>query len=1048
MSAVPVSAAERRQLTIMFCDLVGSTALSSQLDPEDLREILSAYHRCVAETVARFDGFVAKYMGDGVLAYYGYPQAHEDDAERAVRTGLAIIKAAGRLQAPDHLRVRVGIGTGLVVVGDLIGSGEAQERGIVGETPNLVARLQSLAEPDTVVIGSQTRQLLGNLFEYRDLGTVAIKGFAEPVHAYQVIRSSTVEGRFEALHGAALTPLIGREEEIEILLRRWRRAAGGNGQVILISGEAGIGKSRVTATLLERVAGEPHTRLRHFCSPHHTDSALFPIIEHLERAAKFAREDDPPARLAKLSSLLSRTSTGARDAWLIASLLSLPGAEPDPLHEMSPQQRKQKTLKALVRQLESMAQQQPVLMVFEDVHWIDPTSMEVLDRIVERIRHLRVLLIVTFRPEYRPPWTGQSHVTTVTLNRFDESDSAALVGHVAGGQALSPEIVHEIVERADGVPLFVEELTKAVLDTGIQQRAAAQPMSTDSLATQAVPPTLLASLMARLDRLGPDPKEVAQVGAAIGREFSYELLYDVFKRPESELRAALDQLVEAGLAFCRGVPPQATYLFKHALVQEAAYSTLLRDKRQKLHAEVAAALEDRFPDVVEQQPEVLARHYALAGLTEEAVDCWGRAGRQSLSRSAVVEAAAQLRKGLELLRSMPPSLQRQRQELDLQSALGAALVASVGNPAQETGQAYGRARELCEQLGDIATLVPVLGGLATFHQTRAEYPALRGISQELLRVGEQQQHVASQLVGNRSMGLCLFHLGEFLAAREHFERVLTLYVPEAHHTLASVAAFDMRAVALSYIALELFILGYTEQADTWSKQALLWSRSLRHPHNLAFALNYAGFLEMLKGATSAAEALLGELRRLAEEHRFPMWRSSANIMLGYALAARGDTAEGLKLATQGVADRAASGSKYHETFYLNLIAQSFERAGRTEEALEANAGALAAAEETGERWFEAELHRNRGEGLAGCGQLEQAEACFHRARSVAQQQKARMWELRAATNLARLWRKRDRCVEAYELLAPVYGWFGEGFDTLALREAKELLDQQTIRVRP
>lgn len=553
-TAVPASAAERRQLTVMFCDLVGSTALSSQLDPEDLREILSAYHRCVTETVVRFDGFVAKYMGDGVLAYYGYPRAHEDDAERAVRSGLAMIAAVGRLQAPDQLRIRVGIGTGLVVVGDLIGSGEAQERGIIGETPNLAARLQSLAELDTVVIGPQTRQLLGDLFEYRDLGTVAVKGFPEAVHAYQVVRPSAVESRFEALHGAALTPLIGRDEEIEILLRRWRRATGGNGQAVLLSGEAGIGKSRVTAALLERVAGEPHTRLRHFCSPHHTDSALFPIIEQLERAAAFARDDPPSARLAKLTALLSRTSTGANDIRLIAVLLSLPCGEPDPLHDMSPQQRKQKTLEALVRQLDGLAQRRPVLMVFEDVHWIDPTSLEVLDRIVERIRRLPVLLVATFRPEFHSPWVGQSHVTAVTLNRFDQSDSAALVEQVAGTTPLSPEVVHEIVERTDGVPLFVEELTKAVLDTGLERRAPARPLPADSSATHTVPPTLHASLMARLDRLGREPKEIAQVGAAIGREFSFELLSEIWQRPDTELRAALVQLVEAGLAFRRRPP--------------------------------------------------------------------------------------------------------------------------------------------------------------------------------------------------------------------------------------------------------------------------------------------------------------------------------------------------------------------------------------------------------------------------------------------------------------------------------------------------------------
>jgi predicted ATPase len=503
--------------------------------------------------------------------------------------------------------------------------------------------------------------------------------------------------------------------------------------------------------------------------------------------------------------------------------------------------------------------------------------------------------------------------------------------------------------------------------------------------------------------------------------------------------------VEAGLAFCRGVPPQAIYWFKHALVQEVAYSTLLRDKRRKLHARIVAVLEERFPEVNEQQPELLARHCAQAGLIKGAIAYWGRAGRQSLSRSVMVEAAAQLRKGLDLLPYLPEDCGRLGQELELQSALGAALVASVGNSAPETGQAYARARELCEQLGDTTALVPVLGGLATYYQTRGEFAALRETSDELLRVGEQQGDVASQLVGNRSMGLCSFHLGEFLSAREHFERVLRLYVPEAHHKLASIAAFDMRAVALTYISLELFILGRPEQASEWIDRALMWSRSLRNPHNLAFSLNYAALLHLLGGANASAEALLGELKLLAVEHGFPAWLSSANVMLGYVVAARGDTAAGLELASQGVADRAATGLKYHETYYRDLLAQSFERAGRTEEALELVTAALDTAQKTGEQWFEAELHRHRGEWLAACGRAEQAEieACFHRAREVARQQRARMWELRAATSLAHFWWRYGKCAEARELLTPVYGWFEEGFDTLALQEAKALLDKMT-----
>ena len=616
-SAVPVGlhdTAERRQVTVMFSDLVGSTALSARMDPEDLREVISAYQKCIAETVGRFGGLVAKYMGDGVLIYFGYPQAHEDDTERAVRAGLELVMTVSDLKTHEPLQTRVGIATGMVVVGDLIGTGASQEQAIVGETPNIAARLQGVAEPNMVVIAESTRRLLGNLFELEDLGAQDLKGIAGRVRAWAALRPSSVGSRFEALHASGVTELVGREEELELLLRRWSRAKSGEGQVVLISGEAGIGKSRLTAELLERLASEPHTRLRNFCSPQHTDSALYPIISQLERAAGFAHDDTPHTKLDKLDTLLGQSATSAPDASLLGAMLSLPNDGRYPSLELAPPERRQRTLFALVSQVVAFSRQNPVLMISEDAHWADPTSLELLDHVVNTIPSLRVLLIVTFRSEFEPRWIGRPHVTALTLNRLAEREVGAIIDGVIGNKVLPANIRRDIIERTDGIPLFVEEMTKAVLEAGGEGAAIAAAVPSPALA---VPASLHASLMARLDRLGP-AKEVAQIGAAIGRAFSYALLAAVAHRPEAELNSALDRIVAAGLLFRQGTPPYATYLFKHALVQDAAYGTLLREPRRALHARIAETLENQFVEIAENRPEIVARHCTEAGQIERA----------------------------------------------------------------------------------------------------------------------------------------------------------------------------------------------------------------------------------------------------------------------------------------------------------------------------------------------------------------------------------------------------------------------------------------------
>ena len=626
----PRDGAERRQLTVMFCDLVGSSALSARLDPEDLRAVIGAYHACIAEVIARNEGVIARYMGDGVLAYFGFPQAHEDDAEQATRAGLALVDAVANLKTDigTELQVRVGIATGMVVVGDLTGEGAAKEQAVIGETPNLAARLQAFAEPGTVLISESTHRLTDGHFEYRNLGPVALKGWAEPIPAWQVLGASGVESRFEAQHKTRLTPLIGRDEEIELLLRRWQHATQGEGCVVVLTGEPGIGKSHIALALQERLQAEPHITLRHFCSAHHTNSALYPFIRQLERAARFERSDLPAEKFAKLEALLVRSGADAdRVVAPLASLLSLPPNDRYRVPELSPQKRKEMTLAALLAQLNGLAAQQPVFVIFEDVHWADPTSLELLTVTLEQVPRLRVLLLITARPEFTPPWPGHAHVTTVSLTRLNRRNGAALIERVTAGKTLPEEVMDQILARTDGVPLFVEELTKTVLETGLLQERDDHYVLNRPLPSMAIPTTLHASLMARLDRLAP-VREVAQIGAVVGREFSYELLSTVAGLPKERLEEALAQLVRSELIFCRGEVPQAVYTFKHALVRDAAYSGLLKSRRAALHATIADAFEQRFPEIVEAQPETLAHHLTEAGLFEKAWDIGCRPARR------------------------------------------------------------------------------------------------------------------------------------------------------------------------------------------------------------------------------------------------------------------------------------------------------------------------------------------------------------------------------------------------------------------------------------
>jgi class 3 adenylate cyclase/predicted ATPase len=1038
--------AERRQLTVMFCDLVGSTSLAERLDPEDLREIIGAYHRRITDTVAPFTGFVAKYMGDGALIYFGYPRAYEDDAERAVKAALALVAAIAAIDAADlKLRLRVGIATGLVVVGDLLGSGAAREEAVVGGTPNLAARLQSLAEPNTIVIADSTRRLVGSLFDLIDLGSQELKGITLPQRIWQVIGASRIRSRFEALRSGE-SPLVGREEELELLGQRWSQARAGQGQVVLLSGEPGIGKSRLTTALQERLDAEPRTRIRYFCSPHHQDSALYPVIGQLERAAGFGRHDTPAVKLDKLEALLASASRPAGDVSLIAELLSLPGSGRYPPLELGPQRKKERILTALFQLLGSFARQLPVLMIFEDLHWIDPTSRELLDLIVERVERLPVLLIATLRPEFQPPWTDRPQVTVMPLTRLNRSEGMALVRQLlVNTVSLPSDVVDEIIERTDGVPLFLEELTKAVVEAaaaaGDGGRGAISAVPARSVA---VPATLYASLTARLDRLGPTAKEIAQIGAAIGREFSYELLAAVAQPSEPELRNALGRLVDAGLVFQRGLPPQASYLFKHALVQDTAHSSLLRGPRQALHARIARALEERFPTIVQTRPELPAHHFTEAGLLNKAVAYWCRAGQQSVARSALVEGIAQLRRGLRLVTDLAETSERKEQELDLQVTLAGALTGAKGFAHQEVIEAFDQARKLITDTAGAGTLLhfSVLYGLyaANFVGGRPK-PALEQ-AMEFLSLAECQTESGPLLMGHRVVGTVLALIGDYPAALAHLERAVALYVPEEHRMLAFRFGADIGVSALSSHALALWNRGYPEQASNAVREALRHARQSVHVHTLAYALVVVGVTAVSGRWTPEVEELANEAVALANERGFAFFQGWGLILQGWAMAQRGFGMAAVERVHEGLKATEATGAGNYKPLLLGLLAEALAIAGAIQDGLAVVAEALAMAETSGQKGTDAELHRLRGDLLRRLPDpdLTECEACFRKALAVAREQGTRGFELRAAVSLARLLSGQGRRNEARDLLAPVYCWYTEGFDTPDLKDARALLE--------
>jgi TOMM system kinase/cyclase fusion protein len=1048
--------AERRQLTVMFCDLVDSTLLANQLDPEDWREVVRAYQETAAAVVQRFDGHIAQYLGDGLLVYLGYPQAHEDDARRAVRTGLDLVEVLGALNVRlaqyygVRLAVRIGIHTGLVVVGEM-GGGNRQEQLALGDTPNVAARIQGLAAPDTIVISPATFRLVRGYFLHQDLGTHTLKGLTAPVQVYRILGESAAQSHLDVVGTSGLTPLVGRDSEVALLLERWAQSQDGVGQVVLLRGEAGIGKSRLVEVLRERVISEGATRIMFRCHPYHQNSALYPVVDHLQRFLQWQRDETPEAKFDTLERVLRTYRLPLEEVVpLFAALLSVPLPEPYPPLNLTPQRQRQKTHEALVAWLLEEAERQPVLAVWEDLHWADPSTLEVLSLMLDQVSTARMLTLLTCRPEFRPPWATHAPVTQVTLTRLGRTQVEAMIPSLTGDKTLPTEIVEQVIAKTDGVPLFVEELVKMVMESGLIQEQAGHYVLTGPLPPLAIPSTLHDSLMARLDRLST-ARELVQFSAVLGREFTYELLQAVSPVDELMLQQGLSQLVDTELIYQRGLPPRSQYIFKHALIQDAAYQSLLKSTRQQYHQRIAQVLVAQFPDIAETQPELVAHHYTEAGFREQAVVYWQRAGQQAIERSANLEAVAHLTQGLELLITLPDTPERAQQELVMQTTLGPALLVTKGQASPEVLQAYARARTLCQQVGETPQLFQVLRGLWYFYLLRVELQTARELGEQLLTLAQHIGDPALFLEAHYTLGNTLNYMGEFAAAQAHLEQGIALYDPQQHRSHAVRYGQDPGVVCRSYAALTLWYLGYPDQALQRSHEALALARELEYPYSLALALYFAALLHQFRRERQRTQERAEAAIALASEGGFTVVVAGGTFLRGWALtersptpgAGQGQGEAGLAQMHQGLAAFHATGAETFRPYFLSLLAAASAQVGRREEGLTLLAEALAVTNEKGERRCEAELHRLKGLLLLArtTGQDTEAETCFRQALDIARRQQAKSWELRAAMSLSRLWQRQDKRDAARELLAEVYGWFTEGFDTADLQEAKALLTE-------
>jgi class 3 adenylate cyclase/DNA-binding winged helix-turn-helix (wHTH) protein/predicted ATPase len=1046
---------ELRQLTVMFCDLAGSTALSVQLDLDDYRDVLKAYQSACDEVIQRFDGYIAQYLGDGILVYFSYPQAHEDDAQRAVHAGLGMIETLRPLNArlqQDHgvrLVVRIGIHTGRVIVSEM--GRDRHEPLALGETPNIAARIQALAPPDTVVMSQDTVRLVHGYFDYQELDLYEMKGLSNPMPLFQVLRATGVRNRLDVAGVGGLTPLVGRQSELTSLLEHWSQVKEGSGHLVLLTGEPGIGKSRLVRSLQTHLAEESFIALQCQGSPYHQNSGFYPLIDLWHRVLRWQAHDTPRAKRRKLKTILAQFDLPLEDtSILLADFLSLPPEEVDHrLRHLSPQQQKQRLMELLLAMVRQLAARRPVMLTVEDIHWFDPSTVDALTQLLDHLSAMRLYVVCTSRPTGSIPWDMHPDLTRMTLTRLPRPQVQQMVLPLTRGKPLPEEILAEIVDKADGIPLFVEEITKAILETAPLRETTTGYELTASLSTVAIPSTLHDTLMARLDRLGP-AKPLAQLSATIGRRFPYTLLRAVSRQDDTRLQSELQRLVQAELLYQQGVLPQATYVFKHSLIQETAYQSLAKSTRQQYHRDIAQTLVEHVPELGEPQPELLAHHCTEAGLLEQALPYWLQAGRRAIERSANVEAISHLTKGLEVLKTLPITPEHRQQELTFYLALGPPLSMIKGHTAPEVEQVYTQAQALCQQVGDTQQRFNSLVGLWIFALNRAKLRMAYELAQECCTLAQYLEDTERMKEANALFGTTLFYLGDFVLARERLEQLRASYIAHERRGRMFNRARDPQVLGLVHGSVTLWMLGYPEQALAMSQEALALAQKLAYTYDMGSALHFASLLHHYRREASVVYEFAEAAETLSREQGFVRWLGGSLFWRGWALSERGEAEAGILLIRQGIEMWHTMGGELGLPRIYAMLAEACLQTGEIETGLRVLAEALEIARRNAEHRDEAELYRLTGELLLRSGEppgapaqahlVSQAEETFRQAIALAQQRQAKSFELRAVMSLSRLWQQQGKRAEAHRELQRIYSWFTEGFNTPDLRMAKSLLE--------